>query len=307
VLFRSDVYQPRGGSYPEALARNIASFENKFIEFFKKLTSFANLRRNQFLKAEKKICRNSHGPVILALSRYVADHFKDHYKLADDRIAVIPNGIKIDKHADPVQTDHLKARVLSQLGRKQAQNPVFFLFVANNFRLKGLSPLLKAMQIAGRDKFGKHACLLVAGSGPNRQFQKLAKKLNIHNNVTFLGPLGHIQNALALADIAILPTFYDPASRFILEALAAGLPVITTKFNGSADFFQDPRHGKIINDPSDISALAAAICHFANPQNIRSAAQNIAADNLKQNIDIDRAAGQLDLLYDSIINSRRKQ
>jgi len=181
-----------------------------------------------------------------------------------------------------------------------------FLFAANNFRLKGLAELLKAMQSVQGDKFGKNAYLLIAGGGQERKYRSLGKKLNIQNRIAFLGSVSDIQNVLAVANVAVLPTFYDPASRFILEALAVGVPVITTKLNGAVDLFTDNRHGRIIDSPSDIGGLAGAICHFSNRQNIKSAADNIAADDLKKNIDIGRAAGQLDLLYDSIIENRRR-
>ncbi len=297
----ADVYQPRGGTYAESVLRNAASYQNTFLESYKKLTAFTNFRRNALLRAERKLCKGPNGPVITVLSQYVAEQFKQHYGTAAQRIALIPNGIKINKRIDTADADRLRTQILIQLGLKEADNPVLFLFVANNFRLKGLAVLIKAIQLAAGDNAARRACLIVAGHGKSHKYRHMAKKLNVHSKIVFLGPIRHIQNALAIIDIAVLPTFYDPSSRFILEAIAADKPVITTKFNGATDLFINNRHGKVIDMPENIPALAQAISYFTNTDNIQRASQAIIADNLKENISITRTAKQLISLYESIL------
>jgi len=113
-----------------------------------------------------------------------------------------------------------------------------------------------------------------------------------------------IQNVLSITDVAILPTFYDPSSRFILETLAADKPVITTKFNGATDLFVNNRHGKVIDKPENITALAQAISYFTDKNNIQKASQAIIEDNLKEKISINRAARQLINVYESILHKK---
>ena len=72
-----DIYQPRGGSYEESICRNAASYENKFIESYKKLTAFANLRRTSLLRAEKKLCKNPRGPVVMLYFLYKKNLYRD--------------------------------------------------------------------------------------------------------------------------------------------------------------------------------------------------------------------------------------
>ena len=105
--------------------------------------------------------------------------------------------------------------------------------------------------------------------------------------------------------MAVLPTFYDPSSRYILEALAANKPVITTKFNGATDLFVNNRHGKVIDTPENIAALAEAIKYFTNTDNIQRASQAIIADNLKEKVCISQVAKQLESLYGSILQEKR--
>jgi len=302
----ADVYQPRGGSFAEAILRNAASYQNKFVESCKRVTAFANFRRAVLLRAERILCKDSNGPVIVALSKYVAEQFKKHYGVSDDRIVVVPNGIKINKRIDIGHADNLRSQILAQLGLKEADNPVFFLFVANNFRLKGLACLIKAMQLVSPNITERKAYLIVAGNDRTHKYRRFAKKLNVHRKIIFLGAVRHIQNALSITDVAVLPTFYDPSSRYILEAIAAGKPVITTKFNGAADLFVNDRHGKVIDCAENIPALAQAISYFTDTNNIRKASQAIVADNLEEKISISRVAEQLIPVYESILEKREK-
>ena len=302
----ADVYQPRAGSFAESIVRNAASYENRFIESYKKITAFANLRRTMLLRAERKLCEDADGPIIAALSEYVAEQFKRHYSVDDERIAVIPNGVKINKRIHTAEADRLRRQISAKLNLKEADSPVLFLFAANNFRLKGLAVLIKAMRPAASLQRHRQVYLIVAGNGRAHRYRRLAKKLNVDRKIVFLGEIRHIQNVLSITDVAILPTFYDPSSRFILEALAAGKPVITTRFNGATDLFVDNRHGKIIDTPEDITALAEAIVYFTDTNNIRKASEAIAADNLKEKISISRAAEQLKSLYESILEKRRQ-
>ncbi|MHC4705141.1 MAG: glycosyltransferase family 4 protein [Planctomycetota bacterium] len=306
----ADVYQPRGGAYAETILRNAASYENRFLKTYKKLTAFTNWRRTVLAHAERKLARGPEGPVIVALSRYVAEQFKQRYGTDERRIVTIPNGVKTGRPIDTGRADRLRTQILAKLHVKESDEPVLFLFVANNFRLKGLAPLIRAMSIAARRQLQRKGYLIVVGSGRKLKYAELARKLippGLGKRVLFLGAVSHIQNVISIADVAVLPTFYDPASRVILEALAAGKPVITTRFNGATDLFVKDRHGKVIDTPENIEALAEAIEHFTNTTNINDASQAIIEDNLKDNISISRAARELIELYDSILERKDRK
>ena len=302
----ADIYQPRGGSYAEAIVQNAASYQNGFIEAYKRLTAFANWRRTALLRAERRLCQNPNGPVIAALSHYVAGQFKERYGLEQERIEVIPNGVRIDRPVHKAEAETLRTQIFSRLGLKEADRPVLLLFVANNFRLKGLRTLIKAMQLATGNNPSAKTYLIVAGRDKSHKYRSLAKRLQVENKILFLGTLRHIQNALSITDVAVLPSFYDPSSRFILEALAAGRAVITTKFNGAVDLFVNNRHGKVIDCPKDTGLLASAIRYFSDTDNIKKASEAIVTDKLKEKISVKRVVKQLGAVYDSILEKRRR-
>ena len=90
----------------------------------------------------------------------------------------------------------------------------------------------------------------------------------------------------------------------LMEALAAEKPVITTKFNGATDLFIENQHGKVIDTPENINALAEAIVYFTDTGNIKKFTERIISDNLKEKISINRAARQIIELYAYILAKR---
>ena len=301
-----DLYQPRGGTYAEAIQRNAASYPSRLVRRWKTTTAFANLRRRRLLRIERRCCHGLAGPIIAALSRYVVEQLRRHYATDPRRIVLTLNGVDTDGRIDPDGTSDCRKRLLAQLNVPAAEEPVLLLFAAHNFRLKGLHPLIRAMQTVSRTSTRQPACLIVAGAGRSPGYRRLARRLGVEERILFLGPVDDIRTILSAVDVGILPTYYDPSSRFILEALAAGKPVITTRFNGATDHFTDGRHGKVIDSPDNIPALADAIGYFTHRANIATASQAITEDNLRANISVRRVADELLRLYEILIKTRKQ-
>src|SRR6202000_1194572 len=93
--------------------------------------------------------------------------------------------------------------------------------------------------------------LLVVGHPRTTPYERLARSLGIADNIRFLGPRRDVQHCYFAADFLVHPTFYDPCSLVVLEALACGLPVITTRHNGASELLHPPREGFVIHDPHD--------------------------------------------------------
>jgi UDP-glucose:(heptosyl)LPS alpha-1,3-glucosyltransferase len=301
----ADIYQPRGGSYAEAIVRNSASYDSAIYSSVKQATHFLNRKRAELFNAEKTICQNDNGPVVAALSEYVAGQFARHYAMDAERIVLIRNGVKIDSEPDDSSKDQLRSKVYQALDITDRQGSCVFLFGANNFRLKGLATILRALKIIKAADGETKIYVAVAGSGKVKKYSALAEKLGVTDRVVFLESLKGISSAMAVCDVALLPTYYDPCSRFILEGLAAGKPVITTVFNGAAEFISDRKHGKILKNPGDSEQLAEAMRFYAEKSNAQKASDAIIADSLKQDISIMRHGRQMIELYEKIMDNSR--
>lgn len=302
----ADIYQPRGGSYLEAMIRNADSYSNPFVRNFKKATHFTNLKRYAMVRAEKHLCEPENNTIIAALSEYVADQFKRHYNIADERIRVIANAVNVKNIAKLTNSNQLRSDWLSQLSVAAPSGAIIFLFGANNFRLKGLPSLLKGVRMLKSGENGDRIFVVVAGNGKIREYRTLAENLGVSNNILFAGAINNMPDALAASNVVVLPTFYDPCSRFILEGLVAGKPAITTRFNGASEAFENNRHGKIIADGSEVNALAEAMKYFTIKENIQAASAAIENDNLQANISIERHSREMIELYKEIIARRDK-
>lgn len=303
----ADIYQPRGGSYLEAMIRNADSYESAFVRTFKKMTHFTNLKRYEMVKAERILCKPSNKTIVAALSQYVVDQFKRHYNIPDGRVQLIANAVNTRSIAISDQFSHsdlLRSNWLHLLCATTQSNAIVFLFGANNFRLKGLPSLLKAVKILKSDGLGKQVYIVIAGTGKTEKYIKLADDLGIRGNILFAGPIKKMSDAFAASDVVVLPSFYDPCSRFILEGLVAKKPVITTRYNGASEAYVNNRHGKIIDDGSDVKALAEAMKYFSVRENIEKASQAIKSDKLCENISIERHSREMIELYNEIILRR---
>jgi UDP-glucose:(heptosyl)LPS alpha-1,3-glucosyltransferase len=115
--------------------------------------------------------------------------------------------------------------------------------------------------------------LLVAGRGNAGLYKTKRLRFWREEPVQFLGEVGDMLPVYAAADIFILPTIYDPFSNACLEALACGLPVITTRFNGFSEIMENGVHGSIVDHPGDLPALRDAIRLWSDPSR-RAAARS---------------------------------
>ena len=115
--------------------------------------------------------------------------------------------------------------------------------------------------------------LLVAGRGNQRRYKS--------KRVQFLGELPDLVHTYAAADVFILPSIYDPFSNACLEALACGLPVITTRANGFSEIIEDRVHGSIVDLPNDLLRLRDAI-RFWSDETCRAAVRSTNADRASQ-------------------------
>jgi UDP-glucose:(heptosyl)LPS alpha-1,3-glucosyltransferase len=85
----------------------------------------------------------------------------------------------------------------------------------------------------------------------------------------------------AVSDIYVHPTFYDSCSLTVLEALASGLPAVTTRFNGASDAILSDEGGKIVQDPADAEEIAGAIAFYFDEQR-RNRARVVARQWMEQ-------------------------
>lgn len=198
------------------------------------------------LAAEARMFRHPGLKAVICNSCMVRDDIARRFGVADDKLHVIHNGVDLD-HFHPGLRDEHRQRVRAALGIP-AGVPVV-LFVGSGFERKGLFPLLQAVATLS----GVH--LLVVGK--DRQLEAAraqARQLGMSSRTHFLGGQSDVRPYYGAADVFALPTLYDPFPNAVLEALACGLPVLTSPTSGGAELIKE-NFGAIV-DPLDSSEQA---------------------------------------------------
>jgi len=196
----------------------------------------------------------------------VQRHFEQFYGIPPESVRVVPSAIDPGRFA---ADDRLKRRHEERERWGVSPEATVGLFVAMNYRLKGLAPLIRAAARVPRERPFQ---LAIVGHPKFARYQMLAKQLGVADRILFLGHRGDPKDAYFAADFLVHPTFYDPCSLVALEALACGLPVITSRYNGASELLSPPTDGLVIDDPHNADALAAAMTRMLDPRYRQAAA-----------------------------------
>jgi UDP-glucose:(heptosyl)LPS alpha-1,3-glucosyltransferase len=220
---------------------------------YRRLSFRINPLHRYTLCLEKRIFAET--PLIVVNSEMVKRQIVRYYGTQAEKIAVAYNGVDLAAHS-PDNRPKWRAGTRSSLGI-QDKNRVI-LFVGSGFGRKGLDTLIKALPAVVRG-CGEKIVLLVVGKGDRRAYASLANEIGVGENVRFLGTDPAISRYYAASDLFVLPTQYDPFSNACLEAMASGLPVITTSNNGVAEIIDEGREGMIIPSATDYTMLSDRI------------------------------------------------
>ncbi|NLX59260.1 MAG: glycosyltransferase [Phycisphaerae bacterium] len=166
-----------------------------------------------------------------------------------ERVVTVPNGIEIEPFAT---AEPLPAGAMGLPHGVHAA-----LFVGRLAHQKGLDVLLRAMALPGAADASCH--LLVAGEGPERPaLESLGERLGVASRVHWLGRRDDVAALMKAAAVVVLPSRWEGLALTLLEAMAAGRPVVATRVEGQADAIDHERTGLLV-EPESPEALAAAL------------------------------------------------
>ncbi len=187
---------------------------------------------------------------IIAISQSVKKDLVRFCAVPNEDIIVIHNGVNLDEF-HPAHKLIYRGPTRDRFDLEESD--FVFLFVGHFFRRKGFNTVLKALSRLR----SKNVKLLVVGkhSAERDSFMRLTQDMGLNSRVIFVGRTDHVNHYYAASDAFIFPTFYEPFGLAILEAMACGLPVITSKLAGAAELITDSVNGMLLNDPTNESQL----------------------------------------------------
>jgi UDP-glucose:(heptosyl)LPS alpha-1,3-glucosyltransferase len=208
------------------------------------------------LGLERDVYRQRRYRRLIALTPRVRDEIIEHYGVAADDIDLLPNGYNHDEF-NPAARAARRADVRAKLGYTDTDRVL--VFVANELERKGFFPLLDALAALNNPAVK----LLVVGRVSVDQ--ALIARLGLAGRVHATGPSADVAMYYAAADLFVLPTYYEAWGLVIVEALACGLPVLTSRLAGAAVAVDEGRTGLLLTNPRDAAEIRQKLEHLLTP------------------------------------------
>jgi UDP-glucose:(heptosyl)LPS alpha-1,3-glucosyltransferase len=265
---RCNVYHPHAGLAVAALA----SWTNK-------LKAIVNPRRLTFASVERRLLTSSNPPIILALSEYVRRSIRRYYPLPDQKLRVLFNAVDLKRFEPP--------------SHRPARGFVNALFIGQDFQRKGLAQVLEAMRLLPDARLR----LTIVGRG------EVPREARSDGRVSYVGVVSNPLPYYRDADLLVLPTRHDPCSLVVLEALAMGVPVLSTKVNGACEVMTDGVHGFVLDDPWDVQTLASRMRDMLDDK--RRAAMASACLALRESLSYEHHLETLRNIYEDVASRKR--
>jgi len=248
-----DIYRAGDGCHREWLIQR-----KKMDPWIKRLSHPVNPLHRSLLFLEKRLFQSARLKKIMANSQRGKEDIIRHYGVPPEKIEVIYNGVDLDVF-HPRNVALYRNPLREELGVDPEAYVI--LFLGSGFWRKGLDSL-----IASFPKIKKEipqAYLIVAGKDRTHEYRERAVQLSVENGIRFLGPTQRAKELYAASDLFALPTIYDPFSNACLEAMATGIPVLTTLQNGIAELIRDGENGFLISGPKERRQIGEKIiAHF---------------------------------------------
>ena len=246
----ADVYHPHSGIAAEETRHGYQKHTSWPMRRLAQVGNQFNSKRRLLHRLERGLLERLNPAVLLCLSNIHAELVTRHYPKLDRRfIATLPNG---------VDTNHFKPSGDREVLRRQfgyEPDSVVGLFIAHHWKFKGAREAISAL---GEIR-NPNLKLVLVGGEPPEPYRRYAESLGVANRTVFAGSVADALSHYQAADFFVLPTRQDSCSLSLLEAAAVGLPVISTSRNGACELIEKGREGFVVQDPQDVTSLAAAM------------------------------------------------
>lgn len=208
-------------------------------------------------RAEKRMFTGPRLRAVICNSRMVKDEIRRNFGVPDGKLHVIYSGVDTSVYHPDLKKHRAEIRARHGI----PESATLFLFVGSGFERKGVPALLQAMA-----RLPENACLLVVGRDKHAQrFQRDARALGLSRRVIFAGAREDVRPYYGAADALALPTLYDPFPNVALEAMASGLPVVTSLRCGAAELIENGSNG-FAGDALDIEGQAGFMRALLDPE-----------------------------------------
>jgi len=226
----------------------------------------------------------------------VRDEILAYFDIPAEKLHVIYSGVDTERFHPSLKAGRQKVR--NTLGIPNDHS--LFLFVGSGFERKGASVFIRALADLPNTAHG----VIVGEDKHRKKYEALAERLGLNKQIHFLGKQSDVGPYYGAADAMVLPTLYDPFPNVILEAMACGLPVITSTKSGGSEFIQQDTNGYVV-DSLDIANLSQHMKTLMNPELAESF--GFRSRVFIEQFDLPTMSKNLTKLYDKVINDKHSK
>jgi glycosyltransferase involved in cell wall biosynthesis len=225
---------------------------------------------------------------LVAVSAEVAASVQRDLQPAAGRLVTIPNGVAIGRYRAGASRTSLRASIGVPDGA------LLYTCVAKLYEQKGHAVLLAAFAEAAASKPGMH--LALAGDGPlANELAGRAAASGVGDRIHLLGERSDVPQLLAASDAFVLPSLWEGMPMALLEAMAAGLPVVASRVSGTEEVLDGGESGLLV-EPGDAQGLATALGRLATDGTLRARLGASASQRVEARYSVDvQARAHLDL------------
>lgn len=281
-----NVYQSHGGVHRYSTRRKCDSIRSPFLRLLKRILIFFSIKDRVRDWIESAPFRLSPRPRIIAISQMVVDDFISRFNVRREDITLIYNGIDLKRFHPGIRSQH-RGEAREKFG--VANNMVLFLFLSYTLRKKGIFPLIEATAILNERHKGSFK-VVVVGKKPQQSVLNKVKEYGLDDVFLFHGSTKTPEVYFANADVFVLPTYYDTCSLVTIEAMACGLPVITSEYNGASGIVDSEIDGHIIRHPPSPGEIANAMVVYLTNKNLQEFSARATKKAQKYSLDANHNA-----------------
>ncbi len=234
------------------------------------------------------------GRKVIAISQQVKEHLKDDFKLPEENIRVINNGVKIEKLVSNDEAKNLEQKRALALG----PGPVIGI-VARLSDVKGHVYLIEAMKMVV-EKIPAAQLLIVGEGRMKNQLTALTKKLELERNIIFI-PSVMSMEILAVMDIFAMPSLQEGLGLSLMEAMSAALAVVASRVGGIISLVKDGETGLLVK-PADSRELAQALVELLQDPQKRALLGYNAHNFIAQNFSLEKQVLDTERFYQECLN-----
>lgn len=249
---------------------------------------------------ERRMAENAAHAWYLPVSSIARDAFLERYPVDPARVKVVHPGVDADRFAG-LDREACRREIRERHGI--GETDLVVLFVGMNFEVKGLDRVIAAVARAGPGTPGTRWRILVVGRGDEERYRRISREAGIGDSVFFAGTREDgIEKYYRASDLLMLLSAFDTFGMVVLEAMAAGLPVVVSARVGAKDIVDEGVNGFVASNPEDADAVAATLSVMADAgirTRFGSEAQRAAS-----RYTWDRTAEEVARIYDAVASGR---